>query len=122
MLSVTEIETFTPPRRVGVHRKTRRQVDDIPAHSAVRTKRMKSISQLDLHSLRVLDGGMASELERRGCDISGPLWSAHVLDSSPDAVKQVHLDYLRAGADCISTVSYQISNLGYAELGRRAED
>ena len=83
---------------------------------------MKSISQLDLHSLRVLDGGMASELERRGCDISGPLWSAHVLDSSPDAVKQVHLDYLRAGADCISTVSYQISNLGYAELGRRAED
>jgi homocysteine S-methyltransferase len=34
----------------------------------------------------------------------------------------VHLDYLRAGADCISTVSYQVSNLGYAELGRSAED
>ena len=65
---------------------------------------------------------MASELERRGCDISGPLWSAHVLDSSPGAVKQVHLDYLRAGADCISTVSYQVSNLGYAELGRSTDD
>lgn len=68
--------------------------------------------------LRVLDGGMASELERRGCDISGPLWSAHVLDVSPGTVAQVHLDYLRAGADCISTVSYQISAMGYAELGR----
>ncbi len=65
---------------------------------------------------------MASELERRGCDISGPLWSAHVLDTSPSVITEVHLDYLRAGADCISTVSYQISALGYAELGRPATD
>jgi homocysteine S-methyltransferase len=83
---------------------------------------MRPASQLDLRSLRVLDGGMATELERRGCNISGPLWSAHVLDSSPEIVKQVHLDYLRAGADCISTVSYQVSSLGYAELGRAASD
>jgi homocysteine S-methyltransferase len=72
--------------------------------------------------LRILDGGMATELERRGCDITGPLWSAHVLDTSPEIVKEVHLDYLRAGTDCISTVSYQISRLGYAELGRSAAE
>jgi homocysteine S-methyltransferase len=83
---------------------------------------MTPASQLDLSSLRVLDGGMATELERHGCDLSGPLWSAHVLDSTPDLVRRVHLDYLRAGADCISTVSYQISNLGYAELGRSSAD
>jgi homocysteine S-methyltransferase len=83
---------------------------------------MKPLSQLDLCSLRILDGGMATELERHGCNISGPLWSAHVLDASPDTVKQVHLDYLRAGADCISTASYQVSNLGYAEVGRSAAD
>jgi homocysteine S-methyltransferase len=79
-------------------------------------------TQLDFSSLRILDGGMATELERRGCDISGPLWSAHILDTSPETITQVHLDYLRAGADCISTVSYQISAIGYAELGRTAED
>jgi homocysteine S-methyltransferase len=83
---------------------------------------MKQTSQSDLKPVRILDGGMATELERRGCDLSGPLWSAHVLDASPETVAQVHLDYLRAGADCISTVSYQISAMGYAELGRPAED
>jgi homocysteine S-methyltransferase len=68
--------------------------------------------------VRVLDGGMATELERRGFDLSGPLWSAHVLDEAPEAIVAVHLDYLRAGADVIETASYQISALGYRELGR----
>lgn len=76
----------------------------------------------DLRALRVLDGGMATELELCGCDISGPLWSAHVLDVAPQKIAAVHLDYLRAGADCISTVSYQVSAIGYAELGRPAAD
>lgn len=79
------------------------------------------LARLDLSLVHVLDGGMATELERRGCNISGPLWSAHVLDVSPDTIHQVHLDYLRAGADCISTVSYQVSAFGYAEIGRSAK-
>lgn len=79
-------------------------------------------ARLDIESIHVLDGGMATELEGRGCDLSGPLWSAHILDSSPETIRQVHLDYLRAGADCISTASYQISSLGYRELGRIADD
>ena len=83
---------------------------------------MTSPFQPDYHSLRVLDGGMATELERRGCDISGPLWSAHVLDTAPAKIAEVHLDYLLAGADCISTVSYQISAMGYAEIGRPQAD
>ena len=83
---------------------------------------MSDHSRPDLTAVRVLDGGMATELERRGCDISGPLWSAHVLDTDPEKIAEVHLDYLRAGADCVSTVSYQISAMGYAELGRPAAD
>lgn len=83
---------------------------------------MRSAAQLDLSRIHVLDGGMATELERRGCDISGPLWSARVLDESPEAIRQVHLDYLHAGADCISTASYQVSAKGYAEVGRPRED
>lgn len=83
---------------------------------------MKAAAQLDLSRLHILDGAMATELERRGCNISGPLWSARVLDEAPEAIRQVHLDYLRAGADCISTASYQVSAMGYAELGRPPED
>ncbi len=78
--------------------------------------------EIDFGSIRVLDGGMATELERRGCDISGPLWSAHVLDSAPETIAAVHLDYLRAGADCISTASYQVSARGFREVGRTAQD
>ena len=84
--------------------------------------RMTPAAHLDLSRIHVLDGGMATELEWRGCNIYGPLWSAQVLDTSPGTIQQVHLDYLRSGADCISTVSYQVSAMGYAELGRPRED
>lgn len=83
---------------------------------------MKSDPQFDVPYIHILDGGMATELERRGHNISGPLWSARVLNEAPDAIRQVHLDYLRAGADCISTASYQVSAMGYAELGRPREE
>lgn len=78
-------------------------------------------NQLDIAKLRILDGGMATELERRGCDINGPLWSAHVLAASPETIEAVHLSYLEAGADCILTASYQVSAMGYAELGQPPE-
>src|SRR5271168_926591 len=66
---------------------------------------------------RVLDGGMASELEFRGANIDGPLWSAHVLEESPEKVVAVHRAYLEAGADVLLTASYQVSRKGYAEFG-----
>ncbi|MHB1020961.1 MAG: homocysteine S-methyltransferase [Acidobacteriaceae bacterium] len=69
----------------------------------------------------VLDGGMASELENRGYDISGHLWSAHALENTPEAVEAVHFDYLQAGADCLITASYQISFPGYAVAGYSRE-
>src|SRR5271168_4011595 len=66
---------------------------------------------------RVLDGGMASELEFRGANIDGPLWSAHVLEDTPEKVIAVHRAYLEAGADVLLTASYQVSRKGYREFG-----
>jgi homocysteine S-methyltransferase len=83
---------------------------------------MKPVDQLDLSGLHVLDGGMATELERRGLDLSGPLWSAHVLESSPEAIAAVHRDYLEAGADCLLTASYQVSVEGFRQLGLDPRD
>jgi homocysteine S-methyltransferase len=79
---------------------------------------MKPVQQLDLNGLHVLDGAMATELERRGFDLDGPLWSAHVLESSPQAISAVHRDYLDAGADCLLTASYQVSAQGFEKIGR----
>ena len=47
----------------------------------------------------VLDGGLATELEARGCDIDDDLWSAKVLLEDPELIRSVHHDYLVAGAD-----------------------
>lgn len=62
----------------------------------------------------VLDGGLATELERRGHDLNDALWSARILVDRPDAIRGVHLDYLKAGADVIVTASYQASFEGLA--------
>jgi homocysteine S-methyltransferase len=81
---------------------------------------MTTRDSIDFSGIRVLDGGLATELERHGCDIAGPLWSAHVLHRSPAALTAVYMDYLRAGADCIATASYQISAMGFCDLGLTA--
>lgn len=65
----------------------------------------------------ILDGGLATELDRRGYDISGPLWSARVLLETPEAIEQLHYDYLAAGAECVISASYQASYDGFAKLG-----
>jgi len=74
-----------------------------------------------LQGIHVLDGGFASELEYLGANINGPLWSAHVLEESPEKVAAVHRAYIAAGADIIETASYQVSRLGYAEVGLPSE-
>jgi homocysteine S-methyltransferase len=78
--------------------------------------------QLDLTSLRILDGGLATELERTGCDLASPLWSGEVLRTAPENVLAVHRGYLEAGADCLLTGSYQLSAMGFREIGLTADD
>ncbi len=74
-----------------------------------------------LRGVRVLDGGIATELEYLGASIDGPLWSAHVLEESPEKIVAVHRAYIEAGADCIETTSYQVSRMGYMEFGLRPD-
>ena len=65
----------------------------------------------------VLDGGFATELEKTGYDLKDRLWSAKILSESPGAVRDVHLSYLYAGADCIITSSYQATIPGFIASG-----
>lgn len=72
--------------------------------------------------LIVLDGALATELERRGCDLNDPLWSARVLIDAPDLIRQVHADYFRAGADVATTATYQATFPGFAARGLREDE
>jgi homocysteine S-methyltransferase len=77
---------------------------------------------LDGQGVVVLDGGLATTLESFGFDLDDPLWSARVLLEAPDAVRRAHDAFLRAGADCIATVTYQATHAGLAARGlTRAE-
>lgn len=74
-----------------------------------------------LPPLLVLDGGLATELERHGADLGGGLWSARLLLDEPARIRRVHDDYLDAGADVITTASYQASFEGLARRGLDAD-
>jgi homocysteine S-methyltransferase len=69
------------------------------------------------HGTVVLDGGLATELERRGADLKDPLWSAKVLVENPDAIRAVHEAYFEAGADVAISASYQATFEGLALRG-----
>jgi homocysteine S-methyltransferase len=78
---------------------------------------MRTYSQVELQHARVLDGGLATELERRGVNIGGPLWSARALSEAPEAILAVHRSYLDAGAQVLLTASYQVSARGFHTMG-----
>jgi homocysteine S-methyltransferase len=75
------------------------------------------VSILDRYPALVIDGALATELERRGHDLKDSLWSAKILLEQPDAIKQIHYDYFKAGADCAITASYQATIEGFAKRG-----
>lgn len=77
---------------------------------------------IDWHRLRVLDGGLATELEARGHDLDHPLWSARLIAADPDAIGAVHREYLEAGADAIIAASYQASLPGLAACGTSSDE
>lgn len=72
---------------------------------------------LDRYPALVIDGALATELDRRGCDLRDELWSAKILLEQPEMIKQVHLDYFKAGADCATTASYQATIEGFKRRG-----
>lgn len=56
----------------------------------------------------ILDGGMSRELTRLGARLVQPEWSALALMESPQIVRQVHAEFIEAGADAITTNSYAL--------------
>jgi len=65
----------------------------------------------------VIDGGLSTQLERMGHDLSDSLWTARALVSDPDAVTAAHRAFIAAGAQVVITASYQVSRAGFADAG-----
>jgi S-methylmethionine-dependent homocysteine/selenocysteine methylase len=65
----------------------------------------------------LLDGGMGRELRSRGVNVSTAIWSTSGLIKAPDTVRQIHQDYISAGADIITTNTYGVIRSNLAQEG-----
>lgn len=70
----------------------------------------------------VLDGAFSTELEKQGFAINDELWSAIVLYKNPELVEAVHLSYYEAGADIVTSASYQATVDGFEKKGFSKEE
>lgn len=89
----------------------------------MKTRSKKSIGDL-LHQGKtlVLDGALATELERHGLVLHPRLWSADCLRTAPNLIQTIHEEYIQAGANIITTATYQASVAGFQEDGRSLEE
>src|SRR5215203_5308645 len=70
----------------------------------------------------VLDGGLSTELEARGSDVSSALWSARLLRDDPAAIVAAHRAFAEAGAQVATTASYQATVEGFGAAGVEADE
>ena len=80
-------------------------------------------TRLDAGDVLILDGAIGTELQRRGAAMDGMAWCAVANKTSPGMLRRLHEDYIRAGADVITTNSFSSSRhvLEAAGLGDEVE-
>lgn len=77
--------------------------------------------KLDRGEIIILDGGTGTDIQRRGTPMSSSTWCAEANLSHPEVVREVHADYIRAGADIIIANTFATSALLFNALGRDDE-
>ncbi len=66
--------------------------------------------RLEEGEIVLLDGGIGSEMLRRGVT-----WEGHKVESHPDAIRSIHADYVAAGAHVISTNTFQLARQSFVD-------
>lgn len=69
----------------------------------------------------ILDGGTGTDIQRRGVPMSNSTWCAEANVTHPDVVREVHADYIKAGADIIIANTFATSALLFNALDRDDE-
>lgn len=69
----------------------------------------------------ILDGGTGTDIQRRGAPMSGETWCAEANLTHPEIVRQVHEDYIRAGAEIVTANTFASSPLLFNAVERDAD-
>ena len=64
------------------------------------------LKRLESDEVLFLDGAVGTEIQRRGAPMSDVDWAATANETHPDIVRQVHEDYIRAGADIVTANTF----------------
>lgn len=80
--------------------------------------------RLESGGVIVLDGATGTELEKRGVPMDDAAWCAAALVTHPETVREVHEDYIRAGAEVIITNTFPTARhvLEPAGMGDRFQE
>lgn len=72
----------------------------------------------------ILDGATGTELEKRGAPLHKVVWSAAAVLTHSETVREIHEDYVRAGADIITTNTFSSARhvLEPAGLGEKTRE
>ncbi|KAF8678390.1 40S ribosomal protein SA [Rhizoctonia solani] len=82
------------------------------------SKTTRLTSRFAREDIAFLDAGLGTTLEDvLHKNISHPLWSAHLIDTNPDAIVEAHLAFLRAGSSVILTATYQCAPETFKRAG-----
>jgi S-methylmethionine-dependent homocysteine/selenocysteine methylase len=65
----------------------------------------------------IIDGPMGTELEARGVPMNAKAWSGEALLTHPDIVREIHADYIAAGAEVIITNTFAAGHQLLARAG-----
>jgi S-methylmethionine-dependent homocysteine/selenocysteine methylase len=79
------------------------------------------IERLETGDVVLIDGGMGTELERRGVEMDNQAWAGTAMLTRPDVIKDIHLDFIDAGADIIIANTYAAAPHVLEHAGLRAE-
>ena len=79
------------------------------------------VDRLDRGGALILDGAIGTELERRGAPGPHDASWAVALDTHPDLVRAVHEDYIRAGAEVITTNTFSSGRHALRKIGHEQD-
>src|ERR1700739_5015224 len=86
----------------------------------IQKRKKKSILERLQNGTVMCAEGYVFELERRGYIKAGPYVPEVVLDF-PDAVKELHREFMRAGSDVIEALTYYANKNKLADIGREKD-
>lgn len=73
--------------------------------------------RLDNGEVIIMDGAIGTEIQRMGVPMNHECWCAEAIKTHPEVVRQLHEDYLKAGAEIVTVNTFSASRISLESAG-----